>query len=338
MNHPLVSICIPTYNGEKFLSTCIESAINQSYNNIEIIIVDDVSTDNTYEITRNYAAKDSRIKIFRNEKNLGLVGNWNRCIELSSGEWIKFLFQDDYFDTNCIEVLVSSILADYKMVVSQRRYVSGESGKEIIPESALTFEKLGIRSTDSLFIGPEKIASLAVQHICLNFIGEPTVVMFKKSLIKELGIFNPDLIQICDLEYFLRIASNYGLKYIPQQLTYFRLHNDSASAANILKRFFLINNTDPIITVHELLYGNHFQRFRKTLSLSQKIKLKLFFTVRVYEANQAAIHSTVENRNTFDSIANKYPFISALKKGNMVTNLLLRLTLARRSFRKANNR
>jgi len=238
MNNPFISICIPTYNGEKFLHECINSAINQSYHYIEIIIVDDGSTDKTYDIIGDYAAKDSRIKIFRNEKNLGLVGNWNRCMELSSGGWIKFLFQDDYFGLDCIETMVNAISTDDKIIASQRCFVSDDLGKEPSIDNIITFQKLGVISPVPVHLTPQKIALFTVQHICLNFIGEPTVVMFKKDVISELGTFNPDLIQICDLEYFLRIASNYGLKYIPQQLTYFRLHKDSTSASNISKRFF----------------------------------------------------------------------------------------------------
>jgi|SRR6185312_12310103 len=333
MNTPLISICIPTYNGGKFLHECIDSAINQSYRNIEIIIVDDCSIDSTYDVIRSYAVNDSRIKIFRNEKNIGLVGNWNRCIELSSGEWIKFLFQDDYLVHDCIQIMANAIASGDKLIVSERQYTLDESEKDYNVHSVITLKKLGISSTVPLFIEPGKIAPWAVEYICLNFIGEPTVVMFRKDIVEELGFFNPDLTQICDLEYFLRIACNYGLKYVPQPLTYFRLHKDSTSATNVAKRLFLINNIDPIVLVHELLYGKLFQLFRKNLTLFQKIKLKLFFRVRVYESRQVAEHSIVENRNIFNAFAIKYSHIGGYRKGNILIDILLKVTTIKRSFR-----
>src|SRR5579863_4981502 len=100
---PVISICIPTYNGEKYLSECLYHVLNQTYSNFEVIICDDCSTDNTTEIINSYQQKDNRIKIFRNERNLGLCGNWNRCVEHSSGKWIKFIFQDDWMNDNCLE-------------------------------------------------------------------------------------------------------------------------------------------------------------------------------------------------------------------------------------------
>ena len=338
MNKPLISICIPTYNGQKFFEACLDSAIGQTYRDIEIIIVDDCSTDRTWEITKSYAAKYPQIKVYQNEKNIGLVSNWSRCMELSTGEWIKFLFQDDTLDPDCIAVMVSALSGNDKIITSGRRRIFNESldeaPKKYSIDEPLTFEKLGIISQSPVFISPEKISSLAVKNICINFIGEPTVVMFKREIMKELGIFNPDLIQICDLEYFLRIACKYGIKYIPKPLTYFRVHKDSTSASNISKRLFLINNTDPLIVVHELLYGKLFEHFRESLGMMQKIKLKLFFVTRVYESRKTAGHTTVENRGIFDSFANKYPYILRFSKGNSFTNVLLKLAILKRLIRK----
>ena len=89
MNSPLVSICIPTYNGEKYLKECLDSCIDQTFKNYEIIICDDCSSDGTIKIIEEYSEKFPQLKLFINDKNLGLVGNWNQCIHYSNGEWIK---------------------------------------------------------------------------------------------------------------------------------------------------------------------------------------------------------------------------------------------------------
>lgn len=339
MNHPLISICIPTYNGDKFLNTCIDSAINQSYRNIEIIMVDDGSIDNTYDIIRHYAAKDERIKIFRNEKNLGLVGNWNRCLEVSSGEWIKFLFQDDYLAPECIEVMVKTIEANDKIITSARRLIIEESvspsAREYSLTKTLTFEKLGILSGEVVSISPGKISLLAARHISINFIGEPTVVMFKKDVINTVGTFNADLVQICDLEYFLRIATAFGVKYIPQQITYFRAgaHAHSASGRNIAQKKYSVNYIDPIITVHQLLYAKVFSRFRELLPFATKIKLKLFFLFRVHEAYSIAFLSSIEEQQKFEYAASQYPAINTFKKGSLLTTIFGKIVKTRRRIK-----
>src|SRR2546423_8587516 len=90
---PLVSVCIPTFNGARWIKESLNSALAQSYRPLEIIIIDDASTDETVKVLRSF--KDDRIRLFVNEQRLGLACNWNRCVELARGEFIKFLFQDD---------------------------------------------------------------------------------------------------------------------------------------------------------------------------------------------------------------------------------------------------
>jgi len=337
---PLISICIPTYNGQAFLSTCLDSAISQSYKNIEIIIVDDCSTDKTYDIAKDYAAKDSRIKVFKNEKNLGLVGNWNRCIELSAGEWIKFLFQDDYFSSDCIEVMVNSISENDKIITSTRQLVLDksldEATKNYSVNQTITFERLGIVTNVPVFITPEKISSFAVQNICMNFIGEPTVIMFKKEVVKEFGNFNPDLIQICDLEYFLRIATKYGVKYIPKPITYFRVHKGSTGASNISGKLFSMKYIDPIIMVNQLLFANFFTHFREALSLFQKIKLKAFFKARVHESCRDSLFSIPENMKKLEDAVQKYPKIATYRKETIVTRTMLQMIKLKRKWKHIN--
>src|SRR5437899_12562971 len=99
---PSVSICIPTYNGAAHLAPCLESALNQTWTDFELLIVDDASSDDTVAITEACAARDRRVRVARNPRNLGLVGNWNRCLELAKGTWIKFLFQDDLLSPACL--------------------------------------------------------------------------------------------------------------------------------------------------------------------------------------------------------------------------------------------
>src|SRR6266498_4705624 len=99
---PKVSICIPTYNGAAYLADCLDSALAQTYREFELLLVDDGSTDDTVKIAEDYERRDSRIRLVSKGKNLGLVQNWNRCVKLAQGDWIKFLFQDDLLDSSCL--------------------------------------------------------------------------------------------------------------------------------------------------------------------------------------------------------------------------------------------
>ncbi|MEE3349561.1 MAG: glycosyltransferase family A protein [Candidatus Gastranaerophilaceae bacterium] len=102
---PLVSVIMPVYNKEEYIEKCLDSAINQTYKNIEIICVNDCSTDKSLEILEKYAQKDSRIKIINNETRQRAGISRNIGIENSTGEYVFFLDSDDYIEKNCIESL-----------------------------------------------------------------------------------------------------------------------------------------------------------------------------------------------------------------------------------------
>ena len=97
---PKVSILIPVFNREHFISECIRSALDQTFTDLEVVVVDNASNDGTWDICQEFASLDSRVRIFRNEKNIGPVRNWLRCIEEARGEYGKFLFSDDLILAN----------------------------------------------------------------------------------------------------------------------------------------------------------------------------------------------------------------------------------------------
>ena len=101
--NPLVSICIPVYNGADFVTKALESAVSQSYGNLEIVICDDASADKTLKIAESYQKKHSQVKVFKNKKNLGLAKNFLKTYSLATGDFIQHLAQDDWLDKNFIE-------------------------------------------------------------------------------------------------------------------------------------------------------------------------------------------------------------------------------------------
>lgn len=109
---PLVSILIPVYNREALISRAIMSALNQTYPEIEIIAVDNHSSDRTWEVIEQYASRFPRIRCARNPENIGPIRNWKRCLELSRGEYIKFLYSDDELDPKAVETLLKPLQTD----------------------------------------------------------------------------------------------------------------------------------------------------------------------------------------------------------------------------------
>lgn len=103
---PLVSILIPVYNREKIIGESISSALAQSFTDFEIVIVDNQSTDGTWQVCEQFAEQDARIRIFRNKENIGPVRNWQRCISEAKGRYAKLLFSDDLMAPRALELCI----------------------------------------------------------------------------------------------------------------------------------------------------------------------------------------------------------------------------------------
>ena len=128
---PLVSILIPVYNREKFIAECLQSALEQTYQHIEIIVVDNASTDSTWQICQEFAIRDPHIRIFQNETNIGPVRNWIRCAQEARGEFSKLLFSDDLLEPDCIRCMIKRIHTDVAFVVCTARVGESRSTAQI---------------------------------------------------------------------------------------------------------------------------------------------------------------------------------------------------------------
>lgn len=111
MTKPLVSILIPTYNREKIIAESIKSALDQDYDNLEVVVVDNASTDATWQRVQRMASADSRVRAFRNDNNIGAVRNWIACTQKARGSISKILWSDDLIAPNYLSKTVP-ILAD----------------------------------------------------------------------------------------------------------------------------------------------------------------------------------------------------------------------------------
>src|SRR3954468_15068670 len=95
MPKPVVSVCIPVWNRERLLPATLESVLGQSYDDLEILVLDNASTDASVEIATRYAARDRRVRVLRNDANIGGMPNYRRLLELATGDYVKFCNSDD---------------------------------------------------------------------------------------------------------------------------------------------------------------------------------------------------------------------------------------------------
>ncbi|MHB1148019.1 MAG: glycosyltransferase family 2 protein, partial [Lutibacter sp.] len=200
MNNSLVSICIPTFNGEQFIVEAMESAITQTYSNLEIVVSDDASKDNTLKLIELFKEK-SKIPInIYHHKPKGIGANWNNCIKRANGEYIKFLFQDDVLEQTCVEEMINVFRKNknVSLVASKRNFKIEEDNNYDVAKNWISWHGDLQRQLNLIFI--ESICLIdyrLFKHPLflkspINKIGEPTVVMFKKTLVNEIGYFNEE--------------------------------------------------------------------------------------------------------------------------------------------------
>lgn len=227
---PKVSVCIPIFNGENFVEEAIESVQNQDYEDFEIVIVDNCSTDKTKLIIKNLINQFKNIHFFENKTNIGLAENLNKSIFYSRGEYIKFLCADDILNHGCIKKM-SSILDDNSEIslVCSSRYNIDKFGK--------TFAKRGYSFISKLEKGKKAINKCFFGG---NFIGEPTATMFRKKYFTSK--FRKDLPQLMDMEIWFKLLEKGSLYFINEPLCSIRIHNDQMTKVNIKKGFLIKDN------------------------------------------------------------------------------------------------
>ncbi|RYE58650.1 MAG: glycosyltransferase [Sphingobacteriales bacterium] len=221
---PKVSVLIPTYNYARYLEEAIESVLNQTFTDFELIIIDDQSKDNTDEVVQKYL-RDPRVSYQKNPVNLGLVGNFNRALELANGEYIKFLLADDKLEKTILSKFVAVL--DTYPGVSLVTCISGTFG-DVVQTREIPLN--GLQPGKSVIME-------SLNHGKGNWIGEPSVVMFRKSSLPQ-GRFNPEYICLVDLDMWLRLLTTGDCYIVPETLAYFRKHGWQASDKSQIRNWF----------------------------------------------------------------------------------------------------
>ncbi len=214
MNSPKISVLIPVYNGEPFLAECIESVLAQDFDDYELLISNDCSTDGTGAVIERYASKDRRIRWWTNQANLREAGNFNLCLQAARGALIKPVYADDV-------LLGSSALGRMAAALESQPDVSLVGcASYIIDEHARRLKFRDFFKHSRTWNGRNVI--MRCFETPGNIIGEPSLVMFRRSQVGS-G-FNSRYRQIVDLEFFFHLLEQGEFSYIAEPLAAWRRH------------------------------------------------------------------------------------------------------------------
>lgn len=224
---PIVSVCIPVYNGGQYIATAIRSVLEQSFRQLELVIVDNCSTDNTVETVRSFG--DSRICLEQNPTNLGMLGNFNRAVSLCRGKLIKLLCADDLLYP-CAIARQAAVLQDpantsVVMVCSPRDIVDA-SGKPIL-------RGRGLRNSGRLAAAD---AIRQIVHWGTNPFGEPGCVMFRAEIFRKTPGFVGRLPYLIDLLLYRELLRHGDAFVAPDAAAAFRVARGSTSLAMVRRQ------------------------------------------------------------------------------------------------------
>lgn len=207
-----VSVCIPTYNSAEYLRESLESALSQTYQDIEIIVSDNGSTDSTCDIVKSVS--DSRIRLHRLEKNMGMAFNFNHAASLARGEYIKFLCSDDTLESACVAKQV-------EMLEQTQHAVMATSSFRLMDASSRTLATVSLLTNRRLLSYADVVAGSLIYG---NLVGPPPAVLIRRSALLKAGPFSHDLPRLLDFDLWLRLAALGAVGYLPEPLCCLRVH------------------------------------------------------------------------------------------------------------------
>lgn len=233
---PKVSVCIPNYNYDRFIGQAIQSVLDQTFTDFELVIVDDASIDNSVPVIKFFS--DERIKFYQNEKNIGRVKNINKCFSLASGEYVTLLPSDDIYLPTSFEKRVNILDSN-----SEVGLVYSSAG--IIDENGVVIREHHPFSRDYIINGEEEFKRL----IFANHIPVLTA-MVRRECYTTLGLFNEAVTGGADREMWLRISlNNYDVAFIAEVLAYDRKHSGNVSTYHSLTNLRGMNTYRVVKTV-----------------------------------------------------------------------------------------
>jgi hypothetical protein len=218
---PLVSVCIPAFNAAHQLAESLGSALRQTYANLDILVFDNASADDTESTVRKLAGGDARVRYLRHDANVGMPRNFNACIERATGDYVKFLCADDALEPGCVERMVEVMSANPRvaLVACARQLVNDD------------LRPVGTERFSGRFVLAEGADVIRRCFFSGNLIGEPTAVMFRSA--DAARGFNDGYQQLLDLEMWFHLLRKGAFASLPEPLCRIRRHAKQATLKHL---------------------------------------------------------------------------------------------------------
>ena len=295
---PLVSVVMGTYNGQQFLKEQMDTLLQQTYPELEFVICDDLSTDATYQVLQEYAAADSRIRLFKNEKNLGYNLNFERALKLATGEYIAIADQDDRWEVEKIKYLMEQGWKDPEVALIHSPSALFKTGQPV---------DWGSVHSRVPFSGKDGRKFFIYNHISGHN------MLFRKRLLEQAIPF-PDHFYY---DWWLAaVAScNGGIAYVDKVLAYHRIHEKNASGfSGHLRPFYLhVLETLPVLLTIPNLPAEAKGFGEALLEKYRQLEKKEYsFALNMFILKHA--------RTIFSFKKNRFPFFSYLKHSKRISS------------------
>ena len=286
MHKPLVTIICTCYNHENYVIEALNSIKNQTYSNVELIIVDDCSSDNSIKVIEKWILKHPNIKFIKNNTNLGLTKSFNNAITYSKGEYLMDLAADDLLSPECIEILINKYINSKKNnlgIIYSNATLINEKGDFI----SIFFNEIMIH----------QIKKSIKKNFYRSILSDSAYMcsvsaLYKRSVFENLQGYDERL-YFEDLDYWLRVAKNYKIEFIPEILVHKRVLKNSmgngffvksehtkklhTSFYIILKKAYLLNTScDEDYALLKRIYKQSRWAI-KTINLKYLLRYTLFY-------------------------------------------------------------
>jgi glycosyltransferase involved in cell wall biosynthesis len=275
-----VFVLIPTFNVEPFIATAIESVIQQTFQDWELLVLDDCSTDNTFAIAQSYANKDSRIEVIRNTENLGMLGNWNKGITYCTSPFFIKLDGDDYWHSEMLSKAWQVLKQNPEVALVFSKYVNVNMEGAVVEGSAIELPEFArgkaFSCVDLVQQGSEKMLSYSVLRQGLS--------IFRTEVFKELGpyrfLLTPDTQASTDTEFYFRVGCHHKIFCLDEVQYFYRVHNQSISSINKQQDL----GEQKMFEVKTVINDYYFQQGKIDRSVWKQNKANIEFLYHLYQA------------------------------------------------------
>ncbi|MES2649956.1 MAG: glycosyltransferase [Bacteroidota bacterium] len=260
---PLVSIVLPTYNRAHLLKKSIETCLSQTLDDIELIVVNDCSTDNTKEIVEAYAAKDARVRLITNEKNLKIPGSLNKGFESAKGKYFTWTSDDNLYAQNALEVLSQAL--------------------ETNPEADLVYANYNEIDENDKITGQGIMNDINKSFMLWKGCG--SCFLYKAIIHQSNRGYDPTLFLIEDYDFFLRASLKYKFIYLNRiDLYSHRIHSNSLTS---LQGHAVFELQKILIERKQHLLLSHFSKYDKMLFYR---KYAVYYAVLKTDVPRMSLH------------------------------------------------